>query len=460
MFSSFKAHSTRILSLAWPIFIGQIAVIANSFIDTAMTARYQALDLAALAIGGAIYISVFVGLMGVVQALSPIVAQLYGAQKYAEIGVQVRQAIVLALILSALGVLVLWFPQPLLQLAQAPPELASKAIDYLHALAFALPAAMLFKVYSSLNTAVSRPRAVMVLQVAGLLLKIPFNYALMYGFAPLGLAAHGGAGCAIASSLIAWLMLLTALGVVSQQNFYQRFAIIPKNAGWQAYAPQWPHQRALLALGVPMGLSYFIEITAFTLMSIFIARLGTSTLAGHQITSNFGTILYMLPLSLAVASSTLVAQNLGAGKLVEARQTGLHGIGLTVLLCASVGVLVWFMRAQIIAVYTQDAVIASSAASLFVFIAFYQFFDAAQICAAFCLRAYKVATLPTVVYALALWGVGIGGGIVLGLNPFNLSSAWLIGASGFWAANSASLGLAAIAMLILFLCASRVGEKC
>ena len=60
-------HALRIAALAWPILIGQLAVIANGVIDTAMTSRYSATDLAALALGASIYISVFVGLNGVLQ---------------------------------------------------------------------------------------------------------------------------------------------------------------------------------------------------------------------------------------------------------------------------------------------------------------------------------------------------------------------------------------------------------
>ena len=44
----------RIAPLAWPVFVGQVAVLGFSTIDTMLVARHSATDLAALAVGAAI----------------------------------------------------------------------------------------------------------------------------------------------------------------------------------------------------------------------------------------------------------------------------------------------------------------------------------------------------------------------------------------------------------------------
>ena len=132
----------RVATLAWPILIGQLAVIANGVIDTLMTARQSATDLAALGIGASVYISIFVGLSGVMQALSPMIAQLYGGKKFDAIGEEVRQGVWLSLFLTVLGSIALCFPQPLLGIAQASPELEEKVLLYLRVAALALPATL------------------------------------------------------------------------------------------------------------------------------------------------------------------------------------------------------------------------------------------------------------------------------------------------------------------------------
>ncbi len=134
--------TSRVAALTWPILIGQLAVIANGVVDTMMTARYSATDLAALGLGASVYISIFVGLSGVMQALSPTIGQLYGARNLEAIGFEVRQGVWLTLFLSCLGAIALCFPQPLLSIAQAPAELNDKVEQYLRILALALPATL------------------------------------------------------------------------------------------------------------------------------------------------------------------------------------------------------------------------------------------------------------------------------------------------------------------------------
>src|SRR3982751_4191819 len=90
----------RLAPLAWPVFVGQVAVLAFGTIDTVLVARTTATDLAALAVGAAVYISVFVGLMGTVLAIGPIAGHLFGAGKVRECGHEVQQAIWLAIFLA------------------------------------------------------------------------------------------------------------------------------------------------------------------------------------------------------------------------------------------------------------------------------------------------------------------------------------------------------------------------
>jgi MATE family multidrug resistance protein len=435
-------HMRRIAALAWPMLIGQLAVVGNGVIDTAMTSRFSATDLAALSIGISIYVSIFVGLNGVLQAISPAVSQLFGAQHYKQIGVEVKQGVWLGFFLSCIGCLVLLFPQSLLSIAQASPELNHKASMYLQVLALALPATMGFRIYGALNNAVGRPKMVMAIQVSALMLKFPLNKLFIFG--GFGIPALGGPGCAVATAVIAWLMLLTGWLILRQVKFYRMFGLF----GTGFVLPHWATLASLLKLGIPMGLSYLIEVTAFAFMALFIARLGEIAVSGHQLTANLGTILYMLPLAIASATGTLVAQAIGAGKQHGAQQIGNAGIALAAMLAVPVGITIWFARHLILHAYTSNEIIIAAALPLFLFISFYQFFDAIQVTVAFILRAYKIAVIPTIIYAVALWGVGLCGGYTLGLDPLHVSPPFFKGASGFWMANSCSIALVGLGLFL------------
>ncbi|WP_374622401.1 MATE family efflux transporter [Pandoraea sp.] len=433
----------RIAGLAWPVLIGQLAVIAFGVMDTAMVGRASAFDLASLALGGSIYITVYVGLMGILVALSPIVAQRFGAGERESIGEEVRQAFWLAGFLAVPGFLLLSHPQFILRLSEATPELEARASAYLQILAFGLPAALLFRVYSSLSTAVGRPRIVMAIQVTGLALKIPLNLALIYGVERMGIPALGSTGCAIATTAINWVSCSLGLTLMARHATLREFGIFSRFC-W----PNWQAIRALLKLGVPMGLSYLIEVTAFSFMAIFIARLGDVTLAGHQIAANLGALLYMLPMSIGIATATLAAQAIGSRDFAWARLIGRRGIEFAGTLGVALATLMWLGRALILAAYTSDPQVAAITTPLLAIVAFYHVFDALQVNAVFVLRAWKVAVVPTVIYAVSLWGVGLGGGYVLGFNIGGVSPAWLHGAAGFWFANSASLAVAALGLLL------------
>ncbi|QWE09864.1 MATE family efflux transporter [Polynucleobacter sp. es-EL-1] len=441
--SRLREDIPSLLKLAGPLLIGQLAVITFGVLDTAMTARYSADDLAALAMASAIFISIYVGLTGVISALAPIAGQLFGAKRHNEIGEEVRQATWLALGLTVLGCLILLNADYLLQISQVTPDIEGKARLYLGILAIGLPASMAMRVLMALHNAVSRPAVITVVQLIGLGLKLPLNLLFIYG--GLGIEGMGGPGCAVATVIINWFWLIITLGFVLFDRFYRPFQIFARFS-WPDCHRIW----TLLKLGTPIGFSYLIEVTSFTFMSLFIARLGTTALAGHQIVANMGTVIYMVPLSLSIATMTLVSQSIGANKQERAEEIGWSSVFFTTMLCIVIGITVWIFRIQLLDLYDPPQEVKNFAIPLFLFIAFYQVFDALQITAAFILRAYRIAFWPMVIYAGSLWGVGLGGGYLMGFNVLGNTPEFLQGANGFWAGNSLSLGLAACFLLYLF----------
>ena len=445
-------HSARrIVPLAWPVFVGQVAVLAFSTVDTLLVARHSALDLAALAVGSAAYITVFIGFMGVVLAVGPIAGQLCGAQRHAEAGRQLHQAVWVALGLAVVGGLLLAFPWPFLALSRATPEVAPRVRGYLMALAFSLPAALLFSAYRGFNTALARPKAVMALQLAGLAFKIPLSALLVFGVAlpmPVGelrVPALGVVGCGIATCIVMWLQALAALFVLRRDAFYAPFEL----HGRGLHAPDATALRKQLRLGIPMGASILIEVTGFSFMAIFIARLGNTPVAGHQIAANLVALLYMMPLALANATSALVAQRIGAGDRADARRLGWHGMAIAVGAAALLGSSVFLARESVVALYTRDALVAAAALPLIAWLALFHTADAAQAMASFVLRAHHVATLPLVIYATAIWGVGLAGGYALAFDLLPWPLPTLQGARGFWFAATAGLMIAALGLVAL-----------
>ncbi|MFO1337152.1 MAG: MATE family efflux transporter [Burkholderiaceae bacterium] len=435
----------RIVPLAWPVIVGQVAVLAFGTIDTVLVARHSPADLAAFAVGAAAYITIFVGFMGVVLAVSPLVGQLFGAGRLEAAGDELHQAIWLALALSLVGCTLLMFPQPFLWIAKASPEMAERVRGYLTALSVALPASLLFTVFRGFNTAISRPKAVMVLQVAGLALKLPLSAALVFGWPAAGLPELGVTGAGLATAIALWGQWLLAMWVLRRDPAYAPFHLW----GRGLHAPDRRALWALLRLGVPMGLAILIEVTGFSMMALLISRIGALPVAGHQIAVNIVSMMFMLPLGLANAAGTLVAQRVGAGDLADARRLGWHGLGLGLLLSAVLALGVFLNRRGVIGLYTAEASVAAAALPLLAWMVVFHIADAAQTIAAFVLRAWRIATVPMFIYASSLWGVGLVGGYTLAFDLTGHAPGALHGAPGFWAAATVGLVSAGLALVAL-----------
>jgi multidrug resistance protein, MATE family len=438
-----RTDARRIVAQAWPVFMGQIAMVLFATVDTVLVARYSATDLAAFAVGAAAYITVFIGLMGVVLAVGPIVGQLFGAKRYEDAGAQLHQAVWLALGLSLLGSMLLLFPQPFIALARAGPDVAERLRGHLLALAFALPAGLLFAAYRGFNNAVSRPKAVAVLQLGSLALKVPLAALFVHGAGPV--PALGVVGCGVSTALAMWCVVLVAWQVMRRDPFYARFAIF----GRGLRRPDAAALRHQLRLGVPMGGSVLIEVTGFASMAFFISRFGATPVAGHQIAANLVSLLFMVPLALGNATGVLAAQHIGARAPDDARRVAWRGVQLGVLAALVLGTLVFFAREAVVRLYTADEIIVAAALPLLAWVALFHFVDAMQIVAAFTLRAWHIATVPLLIYAASIWGVGIGGGYALAFDVFGHVPPSLHGARGFWVASTAGLAVAACGLMMV-----------
>ena len=428
--------STRaFVKLAWPLFIANLAVVGNGTIDTIMAGRLSATDLAAVAVGSSIYVSVYIGLMGVLQALSPIAGHHYGAQRWRAIGDDLQQALWLSIVLALVGLPFLLATDTWVGFARVNAEVATIATTYLHAIAFALPAALASRAFVALNAAVSRPQITMMINVFALALKVPLNALFMSGAGPI--PAMGGAG-GVATAVLAWVTLALSLGVWRLDPTFLRFR------SESVHLPRWASQRELLKLGIPIGLSVLFEVTSFTFMAVLIARLGTAAVAGHQVVANLAAILFMVPLALGVATSVLIAQSLGAGHPRIARVAALRGFRLSMSIAVVAAIGVWLLREPIVALYTIDAAVGAVALSLIGWAAVFHVLDACQGVCGFALRGYKNTFWPMVIYGVSLWGVGLIGGYWIALTETPLGPPR--GALGFWEAATVALGIAAVAL--------------
>ncbi|HZY18231.1 MAG TPA: MATE family efflux transporter [Ramlibacter sp.] len=427
---------------AGTVLVGQLATIGFGVADTMIAGRYDARALAALSVGSAVYVSIFVGLSGLIQAQLPVWSELRGAGGGPALGRSVRQVLYLCLAGMVLGMTALLFPGPLLRWAEVPPGLDIQVQQYLGILALALPPSLLFRAYSTLNQSLGKPVLVTWLQTASLALKVPLS--LWFTFGSAGVPPMGLEGCAWATVVVNYLLLACAVWTLRSQDLYTPYRI------WgRLEAPDWGVLRGFARLGVPTALSVMVEVTSFTLMALFIARLGTEASASHQVASSLTGVLYMMPLSLGLATSARVSYWLGARDERQARLALRLGYKLALVLAGSSALVLAVFHQPIARLYAGDhPAVVQLAGSLLLWVAAYHVADSMQAVGVFLLRSYGVATRPLVLYCVLLWGVGLGGGYLLAYRGAGTLAPMQTPAA-FWSAAAFALTLTAVAFMVL-----------
>lgn len=430
-----------ILKHAGTVLIGQLAVVAFGVTDTIIAGRYDPQALAVLSVSSAVYVSVYVTLLGVIQALLPMFAELYGGKKFSSVGELLRQSLYVWLALSVIGAMVLLSPYFLLESTQVPVSIQAEAQSYLGILAMALPAALFFRLYSSLNQSIGKPRLVTWIQIAALLCKIPLSIVLTFGTSAS--QGMGIAGCALATVIVSFVMCFIALILLWRSDIYQRFEI------WKPMAkPDFAKLKQMAKLGIPNGVSVLVEVTSFTLMALFIARQGTTATASHQIAANMTALLYMIPLSFSIAISARLSYWIGAANFQQMRHVLAIGFQLVVMEALLLATVLFIFSNEIAMVYAKDDQVAKLSAQLLLLVGFYHIGDAVQTLCFFVLRSFKVTFLPMMVYGSMLWGVGLSGGYLLAYEGIG-NIAPTQSPDAFWLMSVIALVLVCVGLLLL-----------
>lgn len=439
-------HEVRVTAtLAAPLVLGHVATGLIGFVDAVLAGRHSANTLAAVAVGSAFWSLVMLVLVGVLLAVPPSVSQLNGAGRRGEIGALFRQALWLALGLG-LAMFVLLSCAPLML---APMGIAADvrpgAIEFLHGIRWGVPALALYLCMRFLSEGLAWTLPTMVLGIAGLLVLTPLGYALMFGV--WGLPELGAAGLGYATSLMLWLQ---ALGFALYLWRSRRFADLRLFARFEP--PRLAPIVALLRIGLPVGVTVFMEGSLFVATALVIGRLGETQVAAHQIAINVATLCFMVPMGLAEATTVRVGHAVGAGDPHGMRRAAHAGYLIVIATQLFSGALLLLGNHALAALYTHDAAVAGLAATLLLYAAAFQFPDGVQVLSAGALRGLKDTRMPMLMAGFAYWGLGMPLGVGLGLGL-----GW--GAQGMWSGLILGLSVAAVLLGLRFRMLSRRAQR-
>ncbi|HDY83876.1 MAG TPA: MATE family efflux transporter, partial [Halieaceae bacterium] len=393
-FPAYLGESRALLSIAGPMMIAHLAQMGTGVVDTIMAGRYSAMDLAAIAIGYNIWLPIYLFFIGVMLGATAIIAQDFGAGRIQHIRDSLPQALWLALALGLIAGPLCYFAGPLLTLLDLDAATHAKSLAYLQATAFGMPAAAVFQALRCHTQGIGIMRPFAVASVLGFIANVPLNYAFIYG--KWGFPELGAAGCGWATAISMWLGPVLI-------SFYMTRAekLKPYLPALKLVAPDTRIIKEIARLGLPMGLTFFLEISVFSIIALCIATLGNTAMASHQIAINVWDVVYMPLISIGSAMATRVGHAIGGGDKTKVNLAIVCGTSMTLLLGLVCMAILLATPGLIVKAYTTDTAIHSMAITLIRLAALFIALDAGQVAASFCLRAFKDTRFPFVVLCIA-----------------------------------------------------------
>lgn len=440
-----KLHIGRIVSelpslikLSVPLVLGLSASSLIGITDTIMLAPLGTEVLAIVALVMAVLMLLMAMLYGVISVVGVAMAGGFGARDARMVSSAVRHGMLMALISGALAAMIMLALMPLVRLMGLPE--AQALLYWVPMALFMLPFSV-FLVLKSLLDATDRPWLAVGFAFLGVVINIPLNYLLIYGFGPI--PALGILGSGIASVLAETIALATAYlywrRAVTMRRFRLR-AVITARGVWQQFLQ-----------GLPLGISYLAEAGAVAMATFILGWFGPGALAANQIVNSIGGTLYMLPLGMATAVAIRIAQADGSGQPERLRPIGMATFGFVALWMLATMVALIFAGRFIAEALSDDAPVVALASSMFVVIALMQVADGLQSTGLGALRGLNDTRWPSVVSIVSYWGLALPLGYVLAFHT-------TVGALGVWIGFAAGLAMSAVVLPVRFFRLARVRE--
>lgn len=436
-----KKDIKKLLSVMIPILVAQVSTAGVTFINTTMAGHAGADDLAGVSVGAGLFYPLLASIIGLLMAGTPLMAQLIGRKERESLPFIVRSGMVIGLSVWALFTAAYFFFIDDL-LASLALEAAVEHIARYYLMTMigvVLFLALMIPLRCLTDTAVSTSISMKLFLMAPVINGI-FNYLFIYGHG--GMPALGGIGAGLATMMTYGFLLGLFLLVVMKSKDLGGRQI------FASLALRSKDLREYLVVGVPSGLSIFMEMSLFSLIIVFLSRYGTDALAAYQIADNFASLVYMLPVSCSMALTILIATAVGAGDMTLARRYKKAGFVVAMagaMMTASFTVL---FRNSIGSVYTDDAAVALIAGQFLIYSAGWQLFDAISTPIQGILRGLKDTRISFVLMVLAYWG---------GCFPMSLflDSHTALGADSFWLGLDFGVGCSAFLMVLRLLYVER-----
>jgi len=433
---SYREHLRRNVSLAYPVMLSQLGHVMVMVVDSAMVGQLGPVPLAAASLANSLTFIVLSFAIGVSMGITPLVAAADGQGRNREISDVLRHGLVLNMLIGAILFALIYTNLDLLNYMGQDVEVVAAAIPYMGIIVLSMVPLMFFQTYRQFMEGLSHTKEAMIISIAANLLNVLLNYLLIFG--KLGFPALGlnGAGWATLISRV-----VMGLMIFAYVRYNRRFAVYMQFMHFRRFYKD--KFRQLLRLGIPSGMQFLFEVSAFSLAAVMVGWLGAEALAAHQIAISCASVTFMIASGISAASTIRIGNQLGRGDIPTLRVAGFSNFLMVALLMVVSGLGFILMRHWLPTLFIDDLEVIAAASGLLIIAAFFQVFDGVQVVSLGILRGLQDVKIPTVATFFAYWVIGLPSGYFM---AFVLD----VGINGVWYGLSIGLGIVAISMFWRF----------
>lgn len=332
---------------------------------------------------------------GMATSLDTLCPQAYGSGRYHSVGIQLQRCIAFSMAIYLPFALFWWFSEPILYLMVPERELVHLTSQFLRVLILGAPPYILFENLKRFLQA----QGIFDAGIYILAICAPINVLLSYSLVWNKYIGVGFIGSAIAVVINFWLMFTLMLCYI---------IFIDGRKCWGGFSKKalthWKDLSKLAFSGIVM---LEAEELSYECLTIFSASFGTEYLATQSAVSSVAALIFMIPFSIGISTSTRIANFIGAGRTDLAHISSKVGLSFSffsgLLNCS----ILFFGRNFIASIFSRDESVRYLIRSILPVVGFVQFFDSLNAVAGACLRGQGMQYIGSIVNFLGYYFFGI-----------------------------------------------------
>jgi len=303
-----------LVSLAFPIIMANVLQTAYQLIDTFWLGRLGANAVAAVSLSFPILFLVLALGGGLTLAGTVMVSQHKGAENQVKVNYASSQTVITIFFISILLAIFGYFAaEPLMKLVGAGPEILNESINYFQVSSLGFVFLFMFFVFQSLMRGIGNVYLPLFIILGTVFLNLVLDPLFIFGWGPV--EGNGVAGAAIASVFTQGLSAFIGMAILFKGKMGIKIRV--KHMKWD-----FPWVKKLFELGIPSSLDQSSRAAGMTFMIMLVTSFGSEVVAAYGVGARILSLVVVPALGFAIATTSLVGQNIGANKIKRAEKIG------------------------------------------------------------------------------------------------------------------------------------------